>query len=294
MIVSPYLDGRDRYERRMEGWTDNTHDDAFTHTVRLADDDRAIVLRAVCTASPGYELREASARVVDGARAGAEVSLAGLGGARMIAGFTRRLAEVAGADAEAALVVDAGIEIARLARQVGRVPAARVAAVVAGGPRACWALDREAWADLPDSCFTYSAAGAELLGSRTVTSPMTPALYGPPPGARRVFQRRKLARLVRTGPRLDLFHAMHDDVHGFDIHYEIDLERGVIAAAHSVTSRLPYRGICDEPQRSIDGMVGQAVNAGLRKRIQTVLGGSAGCAQLYDLTADLLKLCTLA
>ena len=41
---------------------------------------------------------------------------------------------------------------------------------------------------------------------------------------------------------------MHDDVHGFDIHLEIDLERGVIVAADSVTSRLPYRGICDEPQ----------------------------------------------
>ena len=292
---SPYLSGRDRYERRMEGWTDNTHDDAFTHTVCLADDDRAIEMRAVCTASPAYELREASARVVAGAQAGAEVpGLGRIGGARMVGGFTRRLAEVAGEGPVAALVVDAGIEIARLARQVGRVPAARVAGVMAGGARAFWALDREAWADLPDSCFTYSAAGAELLAARAVTSPMSTAFYSPAPGARRIFQRRKLARLVRTGPRLDLFHAMHDEVHGFDVHYEIDLERAVIAAAHSVTSRLPYRGICDEPQRRIDAMVGQAVDAGLRKRIQAVLGGEAGCAQLYDLTADLLKLCTLA
>jgi hypothetical protein len=28
----------------------------------------------------------------------------------------------------------------------------------------------------------------------------------------------------------------------------------------------------------------------LRKQTQTLLGGEAGCAQLYDLTADLLKL----
>jgi hypothetical protein len=32
----------------------------------------------------------------------------------------------------------------------------------------------------------------------------------------------------------------------------------------------------------------------LRKRVQTLLGGEAGCAQLYDLTADLLKLLSIA
>lgn len=87
---------------------------------------------------------------------------------------------------------------------------------------------------------------------------------------------------------------MHDNVHGFDVHFQIDLDRSVIVEAHSVTSRLPYRGICDEPQARIEAMVGQVVDAGLRKRIQTILGGEAGCAQLYDLTADLLKLLSIA
>jgi hypothetical protein len=35
------------------------------------------------------------------------------------------------------------------------------------------------------------------------------------------------------------------------------------------------------------------VDAALRKRIQGQLGGIAGCAQLYDLTSDLLKLLIL-
>jgi hypothetical protein len=105
-----------------------------------------------------------------------------------------------------------------------------------------------------------------------------------------VFVRRKLARLVRTGTRLDLFSAMHDDVHGFDLHYEIDLATDTIVAAEAVTSRLPYRGLCDEPQARIRTMVGQSVDALLRKRSQTLLGGELGCAQLYDLTGDVLKL----
>jgi hypothetical protein len=127
-----------------------------------------------------------------------------------------------------------------------------------------------------------------------VTAAATLDLYSPAAGARKIFHRRRLLRLVRTGPRLDCFHAMHDNVHGFDVHFEIDLHRGVIVSAQSVTSRLPYRGICDEPQARIEAMVGQVVDAGLRKRVQTLLGGDTGCAQLFDLTADLLKLLSIA
>jgi len=295
VIGLPYLEGRDRYERTMEGWIDNTHDDAFTHTVTLADDDGAVELAMVCTPSPGYEVREARGRVVGGAvDPGVAGAMSGLGGARMVGGFTRRLVEVTGERAGAGLFVDAGIEIARLARQAAKLPRAAVAGLRAGDAAACWALDNTGWVDLPNSCFTYSAAGRALLDARAVTTPMVAELYSPAPGAPRIFHRRKRARLVRTGDRLDLFHAMHDNVHGFDVHYQVDLDRGAIVAADSVASRRPYRGICDEPQRRLDAMVGQAVDAGLRKRVQTLLGGETGCAQLYDLTADLLKLLRLA
>ena len=43
---------------------------------------------------------------------------------------------------------------------------------------------------------------------------------------------------------------------------------------------------------NIASLVGQGADGALRKRIQTQLGGESGCAQLYDLTADLLKLLT--
>ena len=65
-----------------------------------------------------------------------------------------------------------------------------------------------------------------------------------------------------------------------------------MAAADSISSRLPYQGICTEPQGKIASLVGQGADGALRKRIQTQLGGESGCAQLYDLTADLLKLLT--
>ncbi len=293
MIASPCLEGRDRYERVMEGWVDSTPGEAFTHTVRITDDDFAVEVRAVCTPPPGYEVREAAARVLGG---GADPAIArtfqALRGARMVGGFTKRLTEVTGPRVGAGLFVDAGIEVARLARQVTRLPAAAVAGLRPGDARRCWELDTTGWADLPDSCFTYTGAGRALFDGREVTTPMAAQLYSPPPGAVKIFQRKKLSRLVRTGRRLDLFHSMHDNVHGFDLHYEIDLGAGTIVAADAVVSRLPYRGICDEPQEKIASMIGQPVGALLRKRTQTVLGGAAGCAQLYDLTADLLKLLT--
>ncbi|HSE05453.1 MAG TPA: DUF2889 domain-containing protein [Methylomirabilota bacterium] len=294
MIGSPFLAGRDRYERVMEGWVDNAHDETFIHTVQVSDPDGGVEVNLACTPSPDYEVRAARGWVRSGAvDAGIAAELPALAGARMVGGFTKRLAEVCGARPGAGLFVDAGIEAARLARQVTKLPAATVAGLDPSDALACWRLDTTGWVDLPDSCFTYSPAGRALFGTRPVSTPMAATLYSPPPGARKIFARKKVARLVLTARRLHLFHSMHDNVHGFDLHYEIDLDRGVIVAADSVTSRLPYAGICDEPQARIRSLLGQPADALLRKRIQTLLGGSAGCAQLYDLTADLLKLLSL-
>jgi hypothetical protein len=283
--------GRDRYQRVIEGRIDNTHSDAFTHTVRIADDDLDVECKIVATPSPTYEVREARARILAGAIDPALPEAFGhIAEARMVSGFTRRLTEVCGSRGGGHLLVDAGIEAARLARQVTKLPRSMVDGLVRGDARTCWELDRAGWVDLPDSCFTYSGAGQALLASRQVSTPIDPELYCPSPGAAKVFERRKLARLVRTGHRLHLFNSMHDNVHGFDIHYEIDLSAGKIVAADSITSRLPYAGICDEPQGRVTGMIGVLADDALRKRSQQILGGRNGCAQLYDLTADLLKL----
>ena len=285
------LRDRDRWERVVEGWTDNTHDDAFTHTVRLTDPDLAVEVSAVALPSPSYEIREASARSLAGTiDASVLDGVAKLAGVRMVGGLTRRLAEAAGGGAGATLVRDAVIEIARLARQVAKLPRPRAERAAAGDPLECWELDTTGWVDLPDSCFTYSEAGRALFDTRTVTTPMQADLYSPRPGQRRVFERRKVVRLERVDGRLRLVHSMDDNMHGFEVTYEIDPASSRIVHASSVTSRLPYQGICSEPQRKLSSMLGETVDASIARRIQTSLGGSSGCAQLYDLTSDLLKL----
>jgi DUF2889 family protein len=291
MLSPALLAGRDRYERVMDGRVDNTHEDAFTHTVRLADDDRALEVAIVALPSPTYAIREARLRPLAG-RVGASLppAFARLAGTEMVGGLTRRASELLGDAAGAALAVDATIEVARSARQVARMPRAVAERAASGEALDCWTLDTTGWVDLPGSCFTYSEAGRALFGTRTVATPMVPDLYSPWPGQLRLFERRKVARLARADGRLRLFHSMHDNVHGFEITYEIDLATGTIVRAEHLTPRLPYMGICSEPQRRIAALLGERADAGLRKRIQVTLGGESGCAQLYDLTADVLKL----
>jgi len=291
------LTGRDRWERVVDGWCDNSHDDAFTHTVRLVegipgvDPERGVEVVAVATPSPGYEIRSARATAIAGGVDPAVLAgAAKLGGVPMVAGLGRRLAEATGEGAGARLVRDAVVEIARLARQVAKIPRDVAERAVAAGAAACRETDQAGFADLPDSCFTYSDASRALFTSRAVSTPMTAELYSPRPGAPRVFVRRKVARLERIDGRVRLTHSMHDNVHGFDLVYEIEAATARIVRAEHTTSRLPYAGVCTEPQRRMASMVGETLDAGLAKRIQSHLGGSLGCAQLYDLTADLLKL----
>jgi hypothetical protein len=253
--------------------------------------DRTLEPTVVALPSPEYSILEAHGRAIAGDVDPAAIDALGkLAGTRMVAGFTRAMADAVGTGAGGPLLVDGGIEAARLARQVAKLPRGRAERAAGGDAWECWQLDTSGWIDLPDSCFTYSDAGRALFGTRTIVSPMQPDLYSPRPGQARVFVRRKVARIERAGRRLTVAHSMHDNVHGFDLKLEIDATTGRIERAESVTSRLPYAGICSEPQGKIKALIGETVDAGLRRRLSAHVGGVTGCAQLFDLTADLLKL----
>ncbi len=83
---------------------------------------------------------------------------------------------------------------------------------------------------------------------------------------------------------------MFDAVHSFRILLTVDPGRAVVVDAGALTPRLPYLGLCSEPQGPIRSLVEQSVDADLRTRLATLVGGPEGCGQLFDLTADLLKL----
>jgi hypothetical protein len=295
--LSPYLADAPRYERAIHGWVDVPGDDRFTMTVRIVDPWVGVELVADLTSSPEYAIRTARGRVLMGPAARVDPALgdamAGLAGMAMTAGFTRQVAGVAGDRPGAAYFVDAAIEVARLARQVTRLPLGVIERHRREGPVGDWRLDMQGWIDLPSSCYTYRPESERLFAERPVTTPMLAVLYHPPAGAVRVFNRTRVVRLeVRPG-ELVLAHTMFDESHSFQVWYVIDPAMRTVRDAGSLTPRLPYMGICSDVQGRVRALIGQRLDAGLRRRLGGLVGGPAGCAQLYDLTADLLRLLTL-
>ena len=261
MITSPFLVGRDRYERVMEGWVDNTHEDAFTHTVRSPTTTPAVELDAVCTPSPGYEVREAAAHASWRARRipRSWTRSASLGGARMVAGFTRRLADLCGGRAAAAALRRRGHR-GRAAGTAGRQACRReaMAGFQPGDARRCWELDTHGLGrsarlllhlQRRRPCAPRHAPGLHADGGGT--------LQRQPVGARGSSSggsgHASCGRL--PAPSLSL-HARQRARLRPPLRARSG-RPGAIVAADSITSRLPYPGICTEPQGKIAAMIGQ-------------------------------------
>src|SRR5258705_13528790 len=105
----------------MEGWVDNTHDHAFTHTVRITDPDLGVEVSLVATPSPGYEVQAASARALAGADPSLAAVFPGLARTRLVGGFTKRRAQVGGGRPGAGHYIHAGTAVARQAHPVPKL-----------------------------------------------------------------------------------------------------------------------------------------------------------------------------
>jgi len=167
-----------------------------------------------------------------------------------------------------------------------------VSGVTRPSPAECHQLDLEAWPELVDLCFTYRNETRGLFAERAVRTPATVEMYSPPPGRPLVFHPYKRSHIARAGSTLALYQSMFDQVHGFELWYDVDTRSHEIVAARVLTPRLPYMGICDEPQQRARDMVGVKLDADWAGNVRGLLGGRRGCFQLTDLTSDLCRLLT--
>jgi len=146
--------------------------------VRLEEPERALEVES-CHASPSYAIRAARCRALRGDVASSVAEgVAALVGVVMVGGLTRRAIEATGGGVGATLAVEGVIEVARLARQVAKLPPDRAARAASREPWECWQLDRRAgWI-----CRTRASVqrrGRPLFGTRPVTTPIHPDLYRP-------------------------------------------------------------------------------------------------------------------
>ena len=253
--------------------------------------------------TPTYEVREASARHLHGEP---EVLAPGLipryphiRGVRIGAGFTRTIREVMGDLPGHREHLTLAIEMARVGQQAYQLPqnnhqrfAPLVSHMQPGSSRLArmaWEQDRHHMPSLCDSCYVYREATAALFDERDVVC-FDLNLYYPEPGQKRIFWRHKRMHIapLADGAGFHCQNEMEDAVHNIRVAFDMGAD-GMVRAAQSEGIRLPYHGICEDPQQRMPGLVGQKLGPDFIRRIADQVGGASGCAHLFDLSVDCLR-----
>jgi DUF2889 family protein len=294
-IECRHLDQGSPYERTVTGWVDTLESSLLRLNARLSDRLLDVEVSLVAEPSPSYQVSAATATArSESTRANCGPLLEafrGIGSLRIAAGFRRQVAGLLGEHPFAGHFLDAAIEAARLSRQVTRIDLPGSARL---DPSEFHRLDLEAWPELLDLCFTYRAETKALFGERSVRTPAIIDMYAAAPGRKLVFHRYKRSHVARAGSTLSLYQSMFDQVHGFELWYDVDARSHEVLGARLLTPRLPYMGICEEPQQRVRDMIGVKLGPGWAEVVRARLGGRRGCFQLTDLTGDLCRLLTMS
>jgi hypothetical protein len=250
--------------------------------------------------TPEYEIIEAGARQTEGEF---DPQLceryAGVKGARIGRGFSKRVLSALGDRAGAQEHLLTAIEMARVGQQVYQFTPEFEAQFPSsgGGPtdaaRTAWLKDR-AYMGLANTCYTYRDESESLFTNREVRCGFSAELTRPKPGDRRVFWRNKrLAIELKAGDNGGTAYAcesaMEDSIHDIRIGFDLSSD-GLVSNARSSGARLPYHGICEDPHLRTQALNGLKVTAAFTGQFAEHVGGAQGCAHLFDLSIDVLRL----
>jgi hypothetical protein len=249
--------------------------------------------------TPEYEVIEASARQIEGEFDPRLCErYAGVKGARIGRGFSKRVLSELGDLPGAQEHLLTAIEMARVAQQVyhytaefeARFPSGESAAESA---RIAWLKDR-AYMGLANSCYAYRDESESLFTSREVRCGFGAELTRPKPGDKRVFWRNKRVEIeMKKGVNGEAIYAcesaMEDAVHDIRIGFDLS-SGGVISNARSRGARLPYHGLCEDPHLRTPALEGLKVTGAFVAQFAEHVCGAQGCAHLFDLSIDVLRL----
>lgn len=256
--------------------------------------------------TPEYEVIEASARHIDDDQGllspEIETRYPMIRGVRIGRGFTMRvreaLAKLPGHHEHLALA----IEMARVGQQAYKLPAGFIerfrplAAHMPPGPsqvaRIAWEQDRAYMPALRNSCYALRDEAVSLFDERHIVS-FDPENTSPTPGQKRFFWRTKRLHITALpdGGGYRCRNVMDDTIHEITIGFDLAPD-GTLRQAESQGMRLPYRGICDDAQARTLGLNGLQVDRAFVQRVGETVGGTTGCAHLFDLAIDCLRFFT--
>jgi len=250
--------------------------------------------------TPEYEIIDAAARQTEGEFDPRLCErYAGVKGARIGRGFSKRVLSALGDSPGAQEHLLTAIEMARVGQQVYQyTPEFEAQFPSSGGgateaARITWLKDR-AYMSLANTCYTYRDESESLFASREVRCGFGAELTRPKPGDRRVFWRNKrLAIESQAGGNGETIYAcesaMEDSIHDIKIGFDLSSD-GMVSNARSSGARLPYHGICEDPQLRTPALNGLKVTGAFVGQFAEHIGGAQGCAHLFDLSIDVLRL----
>jgi hypothetical protein len=250
--------------------------------------------------TPAYEVIEASAQQLAGDAAQFDSALcaryAKICGVKIGRGFSKRILTELGELPGAQEHLLTAIEMARVGQQVYQYTPEFEAQFqpqndsATEAARIAWLKDR-AYIDLANSCYTYRDASAELFANREVRCGFSIDLTRPQPGDKRAFWRNKRLS-IKPQAGLAAYtceSAMEDRIHDIKISFALS-DDGVISQAESRGLRLPYHGICEDPQQRTPGLNGLRATPAFVAQFAEHVGGANGCTHLFDLSIDVLRL----
>src|SRR5262245_35939144 len=250
--------------------------------------------------TPEYEVVEASARQIEGEFDPRLCErYAGVKGVRVGRGFSKRVISELGDSPGAQEHLLMAIEMARVGQQVYQYTSEFESQFPSGGDdpteaaRIAWLKDR-AYMGLANSCYTYRDESETLFASREVRCGFDAELTRPKPGDKRVFWRNKRVTIeLKDGVNGETLYAcesaMEDAVHDIRIGFDLSGD-GMISNARSRGARLPYHGICEDPHLRTPTLEGLKVTGAFVAQFAEHVGGAQGCAHLFDLSIDVLRL----
>lgn len=260
------------------------HRFAFAHTWRLR--------------APAYEVIEASAQQLAGEF---DPSLceryAEIKGVRIGRGFSKTVISALGAQPGAKEHLLLAIEMARVGQQVYQYTPEFEAQFPQGETpseqaHSAWLKDR-AYMSLANTCYAYRDESEALFAGRNIRCGFASELTRPQPGEKRVFWRNKRLTIERTAadgaPRFLCTSAMEDRIHDIKIEFTLGAD-GRISDAHSRGLRLPYHGICEDPQQRTPSLNGVQVTEKFVQQFAEHVGSASGCTHLFDLSIDVMRL----
>ena len=81
--------------------------------------------------------------------------------------------------------------------------------------------------------------------------------------------------------------SLNDNVHSLTARFVISYPGFVIGEAAGDITSMPYPGFCQGSMAALEGLVGERIGRGFKKRAGEVVGGAASCSHLHTLVTNM-------